>query len=122
LKRRKIYAVMSFKAGKHPRDGSMEITEKGKIYWFRSEELARSYLDNAGKRDKDSGYRYDDPFECRWDWAMIEEVYEGPLPPPGKLVALYKVTFKKDNCVRFTKRELKKIPKWLSGSYGHTIS
>lgn len=52
--------------------------ESGVTYWFSSLESAEEYLNNAGKWTED-GYRYDDPFEYRWNYAVIEKVYEGPM-------------------------------------------
>lgn len=71
--RKEIYVLASFRMNQR---GSMET---GCVYWFSSKEGALKYLKLAGKRvpGSDSTY-YDDPFEYRYSYAVVEKVCEGP--------------------------------------------
>ena len=75
--RNNIYVVGSFMT-KETSYG-LEVKEVGKCYWFETLQEAEKYLTNAGQETPE-GYYFDDPFEHRWGWAVIEGVPWGPWP------------------------------------------
>jgi hypothetical protein len=81
--------------------------EEGKRYWFSKLEDAESYLDNAGKPVPDvKNCYYDDPFEYRWKFAVIEKVYEGP-GSHNEIIAWYKANY--DSSCRLVVENLQQI-------------
>ena len=108
--REKCYVVMSFKM----KDGNWK--EDGKRYIFFTHCSARSYLIHAGKLvpGEDNVY-YDDPFEHRWNYAIIEEVYEGFCFP--KVMSWWKAEYDGN---RVSAVELEKAPFNASQQFGFT--
>jgi len=76
-----IFVLMSFRlVESKDHEGEMNL-EEGKKYWFRTLEAAQEYLERAGKPlpGEEQSVFHDDPFEYRWNYAVLEKVQEGPM-------------------------------------------
>ena len=102
-----IFVLMSFLVKKN---GDME---DGVKYWFSSLESAIEYLEFAGKTV--DGYTevdrcvYDDPFECRWNYVVIEKVHEGPMST-NEVMGWWEAVFEEGNGMKFEVKKLDKCP------------
>jgi len=74
MRRRAIYVLATFLM----KDGVAKEMEPR--FWFKNKSSVLRYLKKAGKPvpGKENTY-YDDPFEYRWDYCVVEKVFEGPM-------------------------------------------
>lgn len=71
-----IFVLMSFRIDDKGR------MEPGRKFWMNNFEDIEDYLEKAGKPVSnlpDNNAYYDDPCEHRWDYIVVEKVFEGPI-------------------------------------------
>jgi len=87
-----IYVVVVYSLNK--RKEPKEIHNHG---WWKELDDAKEYMELAGTPAGPPGSNsfYEDPFEIRWDYAMIERVSEGSYPET-EVMAHYKAEWYKD--------------------------
>lgn len=75
-----------------------EPEELHTVGWYKDLEHMEDYLNHAGKPVPGSEHSfYDDPFEHRWDYAVVEKVGEGPMRS-NKVVGWWKARYA-DGCL-----------------------
>jgi hypothetical protein len=86
-----IYVVVVYSLNE--RGEPKEVHNHG---WWSKLEDAKEYMQLAGTPvEGESNSFYEDPFEMRWDYVMIEKVSEGALPEM-EVVAHYKAEWYTD--------------------------
>jgi len=62
-------------------------------FWFKAKSSVLRYLKKAGKpvHGTENTY-YDEPFEYRWDYCVIEKVFEGPMST-NEIIGFWHATY-----------------------------
>jgi len=93
------------------------ISEWGKKIWFFKLEDAEKYLNDAGKKIREH-YYHGDPFECRWNYAVIEKCYQG-AGTLDEVISYWKAYMEDGHFGQC--RKLDKTPEGLEESFGFTF-
>jgi hypothetical protein len=106
-----IYVLATFMM----KDG--EPKEMSPRFWYSTMECMLDYLNHAGKpvpgREHAS---YDEPFEYRWNYAVVEKVSEGPMSI-NEVIGWWKATYEGD---ALTVEKLAEAPFDVSGMINFT--
>lgn len=106
-----IYVLMSFRL--YTDKNNDKRVEEGRKFWFSSLEKVLGYIEYAGKPvpGEDNTY-YDEPYECRWPYIVVEKVMEGPMSI-NEIVGWWKADIENGNIKEYVKLTSSPIHDWM---------